>query len=308
MNAIEVATRQREALIQTVGEVLGKNQKVVVVGWRDSNHSPETREIARTGLVEFVLDPPSRFGSNVGLILFTKFHGHAKFYQLRKNSFVHPVILSNGTIKKILEGSRDSFVKAQDRITKEKLKAGTDLSWPVAVSAVVNHLTADIKPTSIAEHPQEQVMSENPTETPVTLPPSTPDFEKFKRLFTEQSEVENGMVGKVTLGNIRRQCGLEKVSNHDLVKQGYVISVVSEGRTHAGRYRAGAKMTSEVTPPHRAQEINDPIVKARILIGNEAMVMDEIRTIETRLENLKLELTRIKEARELIERIENMFK
>lgn len=296
------AERQRLALAQKIISALQRDERIVVIGWRDSNHNRETRLLARTGLVQFVLDSPGHFGSNTGLVISTKFTSHSMFDQVRKWSDIHPVVLSNGEIKRLLFGCKDEFLKTEARIIREKSKvAMEDLTLPVVVHFVATGTSKQQPPTLTQGVSMETSIPEDRKE-------EVKDYTKFVELFLNQASITGGMVGKEAVGKIRRACGLDNVTNAELVKRGYLVAVVSDGCKNAGRYRAGTMMSGQSTVETKALECKDPLIKARILIGTEAMVMDEIRTIETRLEELELELARIKEAKQLIERIENMFK
>lgn len=287
--------RQRLALVGEVTRVLERGEKVAIVGWRDSNHNSTTRRLSRSCLLEFVLQSPGHFGTSFGLVLCTKFISHSIFEALRKGNRVYPKVLSNGIIKKVLAECSEALLSAEEKIREAKSQPMDDLTLPVAV--------VPPQPT-----PQETPVPSKETEMlPAEEAKTEPDMERFVQRFLEQATITGGMVGKEVLGRIRRECGLDKVTNLDLVKMGYVISVKKDGCKNAGRYRAGIMMTGQATTEHKRPESNDPLSRARALVESEEAVKAEIKAIETRHEELRIELVKIERARELIAQLEDMF-
>ncbi|MBI2409961.1 hypothetical protein HYV30_02890 [Candidatus Kaiserbacteria bacterium] len=269
-----------QALVRKAREVLGSGFAIAVVGWRDSNHNQFTRQLSDSKVV-FLDSSPSNLTEKVGLVFLTRFVHHADVERIRKHHNVHPVVLDTGQIKRVLESCGDLLAPAPRRPT---------------VAGVPREVTAE--PAPDARGVDEDVLDFLTTPFPKEAVMSAMDC--FTRAFLAAAEANTlrpGSVGKKVLGKIRRDCGVGE-SPRQMVSDGWLKPDVSEGREHAGWYKAGERMLSTSTDPKF--EPADPIERARFLIARKDAILAEQAELEGKLEQVKQQLERIRTAEKLL--------
>lgn len=284
----------RQALLQRIRVVLAEGKTLVVLGWRDSNHDPQTRQLNREGRVIFYHQVPSSLGSNVGFVISNQFVGHADFERIKVRRETHPVVISNGEIKRLLKACDDllhppvttSLVVVTTVVSGETVEAPM-LTTPT-VLPTVKTLTA--------------LLDQGPKEALVTTQP----IAEFIRLFKIEAEKNaGGLVSKNIVGEIRRAAGVTS-TNSMLVTAGWLESVVSEGATNAGKYRATQKLLGHVS--EEPIEPNDPVMRARRLVAEKAAVEEQITLKKVELLEFEEKLKKIEGAEAILAQLEALMK
>ena len=292
-----------QALLQRIRHVLEKGKKLVVLGWRDSNHDSHTREISREGLVVFCHEAPSKLGSNVGLVISNKFISHKDLERIRVHTQISPGILSNGEIKRLL-------------------RACSDLTHPL----VAKPLFVPVVPSKKVEAPRFITLTIPEVEKPLTalldqgpkqeIEVESEPIKKFAQLFkTEAAKSQDGFVGKKVVGKLLREAGIDAGRNSVLVAQGWLEPCVSEGSRNVGKYRATSKLReleggwSEVAIPVTPvnQSTTDPLARAQLLVAERAQVENEISLHENAILELREKLERIKKAEGLLAQLRDLI-
>ncbi len=285
----------RQALLQRMRVVLAEGKTLVVLGWRDSNHDPQTRQLNREGRVIFYHRVPSSLGSNVGFVISNKFIGHADFERIKVRKETHPVVISNGEIKRLL--------KACDDLLHPPVTTP-----PVVVTTLVLDETVEAPilttPTVLpAVKTLTVLLDQGPKEALVTTQP----IAEFIRLFKiEAKKNAGGFVSKNIVGEIRRAAGIT-ATNSMLVTAGWLESVVSEGATNAGKYRASQKLLEYVIEDAPV-EPNDPLMRARRLVAQKAAVEEQITLKKVELLEFEEKLKKIEAAETILGQLEALMK
>lgn len=328
---MSVHQRRHDALVRKVRLVLSNGLNVAIIGWKESNHSDETREMAKTERIRFYWEIPKEVGPSFGLILWAKFVGHAHPPKLARYAKIHPTVIPNGRIKSVLAECKDLIVRIVVPVTAE-----TVFGTPVGGTPTI--IVPNIKPSDvvpIAEplaHLETSIVDENPQGEETEMdkgdmdsvvadqtPTEKPDIDKFKRLFLQAVDEEDGLVGKKALGDIRRQCGMTNWSNASLVLKGWVEAVVGEGRTKAGRYKPSQKLWEEFKEESSSARVtigkDDPLYAVYALIASEesvrqdqGRVIAELAAKQIELEQINITLQRINKAKETLENLRALAK
>jgi hypothetical protein len=289
----------RQALLQRIRSVLAEGRILVVLGWRDSNHDHHTRQLSKEGRVMFYDQAPSTLGSNVGLVISSKFVGHADFERVKVCRRTHPVVLSNGEIKRLL--------RACDDLLRTPMIASPVVVKTVVLSGVVKAPTLVAPVVHTVEKPLESLtalLNQGPKEAIVE---AQQPMVEFARLFKiEAGKSGDGLVGKNVVGEIRRASGL-KDANTVLVKNGWIEGVVSEGAKKAGKYRATEKLLA-YGGGEAPIESTDPLVRARNLVAQKAVVEEQITFKKVELLELEDKQRKIQAAEALLAQLENLMK
>lgn len=267
--------RQDQALINRVHDTLEKGRVVAVLGWMKSNHDKFTRRVQKTGKVIFYEKSPDRLGTSVGFAIFRLGITHSDFQRLSVRTDCHPTVLSHGDIKRVLRVC-----------CKEQ----------------------QVKPVVPVVVPEPVVVSIPKLEVPVQTAPEEKKMEDmagFIKAFMKEAG-DAGVVGRNSLGIIRRNCGIDG-PNTKLVKLGWIVPVVSEGRTEVGSYKASEKMLKEAGLPGVVPS-DDPFAQARAFIAREPMLVEEVLQAEIKLEELRAKLSQISAAKELLAKLTELTK
>lgn len=330
---MSVHQRRHDALVKKVRSVLSQGLNIAVIGWKESNHGDETRAMAKTGRIRFYWEIPKEIGPSFGLILWSKFVGHAHPPKLARYADIHPTVIQNGQIKSVLTECKDLIVKIVSPVTAEmvfgtpvgKIPAVTVPNTKPSEAVPIAEPLAHLETSIVDQNPQgeETEMDKGDMDSVSTVdqtPAEKPDIDKFKKLFLQAVDEEDGFVGKKALGDIRRQCGMTNWSNASLVLKGWVEAVVGEGRTKAGRYKPSQKLWEEFraeshVPTRVTISSDDPLYAVYALIGSEEGVRQEQRRVvavlaakQAELDQINLTLDRINKAKDTLENLRALAK
>lgn len=327
---MSVHKRRHDALVGKVRSVLSQGLNVAIIGWKESNHSDETREMAKTERIRFYWEIPKEIGSTFGLILWAKFVGHAHPQKLARYAKIHPTVITNGRIKSVLAECRDLIVGIVVPVNAEIVFNTSVGKTPTEVVQKIKQ-SDSVPVTEPLAHLQVNVVDENPQsegemdkgdmewlKSAEPLPAEKPDIDKFKELFLQAVDEEDGFVGKRALGDIRRQCGMTNWSNKSLVNKGWIEPVVGEGRKKAGRYKPSQTLWEEFkqesqVPVRVTIGKEDPLYAVYALIASEgsvrqdqARVIAELAAKQVELEQINIKLQRINKAKENLENLRSL--
>ena len=284
-----------KALLERMRSVLAEGKTITVLGWRDSNHDPQTRQLSREGRVTFHHQAPVNLRSNVGFAISNQFIGHANFGRIKVRGEIHPVVISNGQIKRLLKACDDLLHPPK---AKPSMVVTTTLGNTVASPASV---------TPIVVPPTEDSLTAPLNQGPMEMFPMEQPLEKFAQLFKAEAEKSpDGLVGKNVLGEIRRAAGV-MVTNSAMVKEGWLEARVSEGATNAGKYRATDKLLSYVGEAAPIVS-SDPLIRARHLVAEKTSVEEQITLKKVELLELEEKLKKIEGAEAILEQLEVLMK
>jgi hypothetical protein len=220
-----------DALSREVRKTLESGLSIAVVGWRDSNHSQFTRQLSACGKIIFLDASATNVPKKAGLVLFTRFVSHQEFRRLKKGKSYHAVPVDTGRIKKIFESCEDLLVPVPRIpvaiIISPIVTTESTISAPHAAQAKIDDDVLDLLTT-----PRRYTMDK---------------MEKFAAIFLTEANANRkkpGYIGKMRLGKIREECEIEE-SNTQLVDACWLVSEVSDGRSHVGWYKAGERMLSK---------------------------------------------------------------
>ncbi len=285
-----VIDKRRESLIKKVRSVFSEGRLVAIVGWMESNHNQMTRNFKNGGRIVFYGKAPASLGMTIGYVMCTRFLGHADFDRMKVFTNTHPVVLSNGEIKRVLEGCGDLLLPVS---LPESLRK-TEFVVPMKHSSVAGStLEVVVLDVQVATVTVEVVVDAN--------------IKRFVEMFLERSKLSaDGLVGKMVLGDIRRECGLANRSNTMLVSGGWIEPVISDGCKLTGKYKASEKMLALATEP-AIVEPDDPISRARRLIAEEPQVREAIVQVEANLVVLRKKVEQIDQAKSILSQLTTMF-
>ncbi len=291
---LEMIEIHRQALLQRMRGVLAEGKILVVLGWRDSNHDHQTRQTSREGRVMFYHQVPSSLGSKVGLVISNQFINHSDFNRIKARMEIHPVVLPNGEIKRLLKDCADLLRPAALPLSITTVVLNNVVEKPQSPIAptIIESLTALLNQGQRKD--KEMVMTQQP-------------IDKFIKLFRAEAEKNGeGLVSKNVVGELRRKAGIT-ASNSAMVAEGWLEPVISEGSTHAGQYRATKKLL-EHTGEEPPIESADPVVRARRLIAEKSKVEEQITLEKVTLLELEEKLKKIQSAEELLGQLEKLMK
>lgn len=292
-----VLEKQVLSIISRIREVVEGGYSLAVIGWRDKNHSLFTRELVKSGKINFYLDVPARLGPTVGLVILTRFVSHADLERLKKGGTqLYPHSLGTGEIKEYLKACGDLFVAVSKQINEKSIPFLVAPSVPMDTSTML---------TPAVQSVTRPFAKEKEARMPEVIVKELTPMDKFVKLFIETAETNpKGLVGKMILGRLRKECGING-SNAMLVKGGWIEPVVSPGKTEAGNYRASDKMFKHFEK--QEPEPTDPVSRARYLISQEASILAQKEGLEDQVLVLDVELERIKRAKAWLAQAETMF-
>ncbi len=291
LSEAKLTEKQREALTQQVRKTLESGRSIAVVGWRDSNHGQFTRKLPMEKVI-FLGNSSKNIPEKAGLILLTRFMHHADFRKIKseRDKDCYSKVLGTGQIKRILESCKDLLIPAPHS--------------PVAVETPKTMATV------------EPIVMATPA---ITCPDDVLDFctatrrcemsemDKLTRAFLSAANanpVKPGYVSRITLGQIRKECGVTE-NNPQLANAGWIVSEISEGKARVGWYKPGPKMLAN--SEHEKFEPEDPVERARFLIAQKEPILVRKAELEDEFEAVKKELARIEMAERLFGQIKELM-
>ncbi len=270
-------------------EVLSEGRKVAVIGWRSSNHNRTTRRFADSGKILFLPHNKRDLGQSIGYVIFTRFVGHSDQERMQRKTNGHTRVIKVGVIKRVLEACKgvlgDDSVKsfASDVATYD--------------ATLLDHFEVTNRSLHVPTEKSSPVIHSE-----ISIERNEMNFKKLAELFVEKAD-RNGCVGKMKLGRIGKECGIKNTAY--LVRNGYVVPKISEGRKHAGQYSATEKLLGQIngqTSLEAELPVNsrDLLAEARVLIAQEPELRAQFNEIHRKLQKLD-------EAKGLIEKLQALF-
>ena len=232
-----------EALTQRVRETLESGQPIAVLGWIHRNHNQLTRKMEGKKLIFYNASPPS-IGSNVGLVLFTKYVNHDVTLGIKEKRPTHPIALEVREIREILASCED--------ILCPPLPPPDEEDRPKAATTGPPHII------SLEEEAYDFEVLDFIT-TPRRRRPMS-NMEGFTKDFLEAAaKSEDGAVGKMNTTTLRKGHSIPQESRR-LAREGWLEAVVREGGTKVSRYKPGKKMLELAAGPKECETLDDPYV------------------------------------------------
>jgi hypothetical protein len=262
-----VAESELEGLKRRIRLTFQRKKAVAFVGWRDSYHDEFTRSIPREKVVFTVSSAPP---SHVEFIFFTHHITPAQRGKIARGRSVSHRQLSEGEIKSLL---RDF----------------PELSRPAATSE-----SASREPQADADEILDVL----------TKPQELSVMHRFVKAFREEAAKTQGLVGRIVLGKIIRECKTDPVAK--LVAAGWIVGEIAEGKKRIGSYREGDKMQefdrqSAILP-------DDPLERARFLLARKADVVAKKARLEAELAETQKELDLIEKVAQTIGQLQDLMK
>lgn len=262
-----------EALIKRVRETLKSEKQLAITGWHDRNHNKFTRQLLQSTKIVFY-ERPNDVRENDAFILFTRFVYHKEIAELEKRlkngQVLYSIPITLGQIRKILESCEDELANPSKKEVIHDAKEVTD--------------RAKNKQFSIGEI-DEDVLDFLTTPTEVYEMSSLEKFTKAFLAEAESNKLNPGLVGKLTLGKLRRECEVGE-STIQLVSSGWIEGVVSDKHTKTGWYKAGFKMRQ--TEADKTTEPTDKYELAKYLVSQKESILAQKTKIEEKLARIAI--------------------
>jgi len=228
-------------IAQIVREVLEKGLKVVVIGWRTSNHDKRSCSYPKDKVVFIELGKGRTVTvpSLVGVILFTRFKNH----HMRGIPHGVPDFVFRGTnqIKQVLAKSADLLTQ----LTPSRKEESAEMPKPTAIPEALAAPAPEV-PTPNGPGPRLNLNDKDK----VGL---------FCEKFTQASKSSSGKVSKTKLGEITRSTfDIMDSATPALIRAGLVVAEKSEGQK-VGWYLPGPAMLEILT----ASATEDPTTRVK---------------------------------------------
>jgi len=274
---VEMLHRQKEYLIELIRRVLAEDGTITVYGWRDSNHSSQTRECAETGRIHFIERKSKIVDVQGDLVIFTKYVKHADRYKMQGKFNIYPRTCEISTIKSIL-------LECKSLIVKKKIQSDTQFD--------IDEVNPEVTKQDINELEKFLFLTEVIVD----------GYDKFASGFKAHSEKNpQKLVGAHIVGRLLKEVGL-KVHVRDLVKGNWLEPVVQQGKTKVGCYKAGNKLQVRLDAD-RKEEPSDPIEKAIFLRDRKPFISEKIAEIQKNLEFWQNQMLRVEKAEDLLRQL-----
>lgn len=287
-----------EQLTRKIREVFGQNRLLLVLGWRDAEHTDETRAF-NNRLVRFMGKLPARIPKGTSLVITThdvdrSSKDRAKAL-LRRRGEVFWTPLAPDTIRELLS----SFPQLQRRLSSAAQQSVQDPGGATTVPQSVERIDVEMmkfKPADLAFRGTAQ----------------TPE-DRFASSFFELAGDLEGSLSKYEVSRLVSQHFGDTKTTQGLVKDGWLVPQVGAGRKKAGRYAAGTRLKDLRTQPPPS----DPLEKARWLVSHESDFITQKAALEAKFKEIEAvfqescaeidrSLARIEEARKLIAALEKL--
>lgn len=289
------------ALLHRIRNALEEGKKLVVLGWRDSNHDNGTKKISKEGRVVFCHEAPSNLGSSVGLVVSNKFISHKALQRISVHTEVYSGVLTNGEIKRLLNACADLLHPVAKPLIVKTVVPSKEVETPKLATLTIPVMEKTLT-ALLDQGPEMEVI--------VEVQPIIKFAQSFK---AEADKNKDGLVGKKTVGKLFREAGLDMNRNSDLVVLGFLESFVSEGSKHVGKYRATNKLRQLVDgwsciPIPANEPTTDPFTRAELLVAERSQVEEEIASHENAVLGLREKLEKIQKAEELLTQLRDLVK
>ncbi len=317
-----------EEMEQRVVAVVRNGGRLLVVGWKGSNHSEETRRLEREGVVEFTELVPDKVGSNIH-VLFTKFTGHASHSKMKSvagKENVEARALTMGKIRALLSAAGRAADQLAPKTTHAKITPTIEIV-EVGVRPVVDADVINVEVISPAPKPEpeptktEEVMPQqtaSPAVVPsIQLPTATevsPNILAFARDFMAAiGNNPEGVLGmKNTTAMIRKHFGEE--ANARTIPGDLLIGMTSEGKSKTGWYKPSRHLLELITRPQTTVEDlakqagAGRLSAALLLVNKKPQISERIDEIKAELAVLEAQLSTIVELEKTFAGVDELMK
>jgi len=316
-------------LLELARSTLKDGKKIVVFGWQDSNHNPDTRDLEKTGRVVFIIN--SKKGRRPKqipncLIVTTRFVDKNQHRILEKS---RDSILFKGTLQiaeiKDLLGSCADLIFTQGKPNRIRIRKKHTIPQEEAVVEVCSTRAEEPNTVHVEEQTQTEFNETPSTPTEETVPMTTDIYVTFKNRFVELAHKhDDQLVSSALLKPLLKELGIKK-SPQVMIREGYVTAIKRRDAIRASWYKLGPKLggkeaTKEADSVLTVPEPTDPIEKARYLCNmeetyrlNEAKLKEELEKLKLREAEIKKELeatgaqlVRVNTAKEILQKLKDV--
>ena len=264
-----------------IKEVLSSGLSVVVIGWIDSNHSDFTRSIPKS-MVSFFETKPSSISKKVGFVLFTRFMTHKTYHNVKNGNCVWATPLGVGVIKDILFSCEDVFASKKETLEVQAcVEDEPDTRMSEADFALLDFLT----------QPNKENVEMDATEI-------------FAEAFLRKAN-KDGLVSSFDLSKIISEVKLDKTPKQ-LMRDGVIDPVKSEGKERVGWYKAGKNMVLE-SKKEEPKIPSTPSERLEFLISQEFSLSAQKQELQVRIAEIDKSLQMIQTAKGLIGDLDSLF-
>lgn len=266
-------------LLDSAQAALRHGGRIVVVGWKGSNHNQKTLRLEKSGKVIFAAGKRAKeVGGKTDLVILTRFVSHSHTEAMQKKGLnVYPHTVGLGIIRRVLNECTNLIAT----LTEPEAPADPD-------DAAEEQLPVD----SLAELEQFIMTTENNVET----------IDRFAMRFTEEAEAHaEELVSSYTLGKILQELKMcEKPV--ELVKTGYLKGITLPNKKKTGWYKATPKLLERLST-NIGEEPTDPIEKAEYLLANESAIHERLREAREVVAHWETQANRVEKAKELLKQL-----
>lgn len=253
---------------------------IAVLGWKDLNHNDFTRGLSDKKVV-FYDDVPDDLGETVGFVLFTKYVSHTDTERIKrkKKKKVWSIVVEVRVIRQVLGSLADLL--APEKVFVVGLNPQLD-RFPLSAFEKFFPPVCAVPAVDVVDSMDEAILDF------LTTPREEQEMsamQKFAQAFIAAAGAnESGQVGKIQLGRLRKEYGIEE-SAAKLVRDGWLIGEVGEGSSKVGWYMETKTLAalSKETP-----EPADPIEYAKLLVSQEPEVLAEYKALGAKLDKIEI--------------------
>jgi hypothetical protein len=273
---------QREHLLKSMRDVLACGGNIAIYGWIKSNHSELTMLYEKTGRIRFFEKKTKTVSVSGDFVIMTPFINHTDKTKLKTtvpSLYPHPIHI--GEIKSLLR-------ECANLITKKVVHPST--SFKVAQETAGQ--------LDINELEKQLIL----TEVLVVVDQFDTFASKFHELSTTHPE---GLVSALLLSKILK--GLEdfKYSSKKLIRLGWLIPVIRNGKRNVSMYRASEKLKARIQADN-VEEPKDSIEKALFLRVKKPRLVRKIEKLQKEIEAIRADIARCEIAEQLLKQLEDL--
>lgn len=278
-----------ELLIKKADEVLKASGKIVVLGWKASNHDEFTRKVENTGRVRFYnKDPISICSGN--MLIWTRFVGHSSRNRLRNQPGIvsHSNYLNMGELRRFLRGVGAMIL---------------DESTPKSPEPIAQRTTKEPTGLAIQTEPDQKILGS--------------DMAFAHDFFESVDHDPSGTLSKFEASKLlRKHFGETAVASRF---NRLLEKIVAEGDKKAGRYKATSYLMDLMTKPvqstdpdistapkNRAEEdlAEDAVSRLGALLAKKPALLEERARLKEKLLNVEKQLEKIDRITAVLSEIE----
>lgn len=277
---------QKKYLLGKIKKYLREGKRIVVFGWIDGNHSPETRRYGETKRVCFKHRKTDVSKNSHDLVIFTKYVAHTDVQRINKSSssvYQHPV-----GVREI----RELLKSCETEIYRKAHTQQSDTDFSDDLQTVVVETTPDLNDLEKLLLSTEVILSE---------------YEKLAARFAEAISTDpNQSISSHALTALLKELGF-KEKTPVLAREGWFLPMKTGEMKKISRYTAGEKL-KELLSVGKKEEPQDPMDKLTFLIAQKPEYQAKIDQIREQLTYWEGELARSNLAEEIYQQIQEQEK